>query len=86
MDLVFTIDSTEYLIDVTTIDTNNPFKGFLRDSGLSPSCFPDAASVIVAKKKWDKFRTGGDTVPANFSSAYLRRFPFAKKNRAHDDL
>ena len=39
MDLVFTVDDTEYLVDVTTIDANNPSNGFLRGSGLSPSYF-----------------------------------------------
>ena len=37
MDLVFTIDSTEVLLDVTIIDANNPSNGFLRGSGLAPS-------------------------------------------------
>ena len=36
MDLVFNLDSTEVLVDVTSIDANN---GFLRGSGLSPSYF-----------------------------------------------
>ena len=39
MDLVFTIDTTEILVDVTTIDANNPSNGFLRGSDLSPSYF-----------------------------------------------
>jgi len=56
MDLVFMIDSTEYLVDVITIDANNPSNGFLRGSGLSPAYFPGAASVIAAKRKWDKYR------------------------------
>ena len=51
MDLVFSIGTTEYLVDVTNIDANNPFNGFLRGSGLSPSYFPGAASVIAAKNK-----------------------------------
>ena len=38
MDLVFTIDTTEFLVDVTTIDANNPSNGFLRGSGLAPTC------------------------------------------------
>ena len=56
MDLVFTIGATEFLVDVTTIDANNPSNGFLRGSGLAPSYFPGAASVIKAKNKWDKYR------------------------------
>ena len=56
MDLVFTVDDTDYLVDVTTIDANNPSNGFLRGSGLSPSYFPGTASVIAAKGKWDKYR------------------------------
>ena len=55
MDLVFSIGTTEYLVDVTNIDANNPFNGFLRGSGLSPSYFPGAASVIAAKNKQDKY-------------------------------
>ena len=56
MDLVFNIDATEFLVDVTTIDANNPSNGFLRGSGLSPTYFPGAASVMKAKNKWDKYR------------------------------
>ena len=55
MDLVFTVDDTEYLVDVTTIDANNPSNGFLLGFGLSLSYFPGAASVIAAKGKWDKY-------------------------------
>ena len=46
MDLVFTVDVTEYLVDVTTIDAKNPFNGVLRGSGQAPSYFPCAASVF----------------------------------------
>jgi hypothetical protein len=56
MDLVFTSDSTEFLVDVTTVDANNLSNGFLRGSGLSPTYFPGAAAVIKAKQKWDKYR------------------------------
>ena len=56
MDLVFKIDSTEFLVDVTTIDANNPSNGFLRGSGLAPSYFPGAAAVMKAKHKWEKYR------------------------------
>ena len=56
MDLVFTIDTTEVLLDATTIDANNPSSGFLRGSGLAPSYYPGAASVIAARRKWDRYR------------------------------
>ena len=35
MDLVFTLDNTQILIDVTTIDANNPSNGFIRSAVLS---------------------------------------------------
>lgn len=54
MDLLFNIDSSDVLVDVTTIDASNPSNGFLRGSGLSPSYYPSAATVITAKKKWGK--------------------------------
>ena len=53
---VATIDSTEFLVDVTTVDANNPSNGFLRGSRLSTAYFPGAAAVIRAKHKWDKYR------------------------------
>ena len=56
MDLVFKIDSTEFLVDVTTIDAKNPSNGFLRGSGLAPAYFPGAAAVMKAKHKWDRYR------------------------------
>jgi len=40
-------------VDVTTIDANNLSKGFLRGTA---SYFPVAASVIVARNKWGKYR------------------------------
>jgi len=46
----------EYLVDVTTIDANNPSNGFSVGSILSPSYYPGAASVKAAKRKWDKYR------------------------------
>jgi len=36
MDLVFSIDRTEYLVDVTTIDANNPSNGFSVGPIISP--------------------------------------------------
>ena len=56
MDLVFNIDATEFLVDVTTVDANNPSNEFLCASGPSPTYFPGAASVMKAKDKWDKYR------------------------------
>ena len=56
MDLVFSVDGTEYLVDVTTIDTNNPSNGFTSGSGISSSYYPGATSVIAAKRKWDRYR------------------------------
>ena len=56
MDLVFSVDRTEYRVNVTTIDANNPSNGFTVGSGLSSSYYPGAASVKAAKRKWDKYR------------------------------
>jgi len=56
MDLVFSLDRTEFLVDVTTIDANNPSNGFFVGPTLSPSYYPGAASVKAAKHKWDKYR------------------------------
>ena len=56
MDLVFSVDRTEYLVDVTTIDANNPSNGFTVGSTLSPSYYPGAASAKAAKRKWVKYR------------------------------
>jgi predicted GH43/DUF377 family glycosyl hydrolase len=56
MDLVFTIDSTEFLVDVTTIDANNPSNGFIRGSCLSSVYFPGAAAVIKARQKFSKYK------------------------------
>ena len=56
MDLVFTIDTTEVLVDVTTIDANNPSNGFSRGTGLTSAYYPGAASVIAARRKWDRYR------------------------------
>ena len=61
MDLVLNIDATEFLVDVTTVDANNPSHGFLRGSGLSPAYFPGAAAVTKAKQKWEKYRSLAQT-------------------------
>ena len=55
-DLVFTIDTTEVLVDVTTIDANNPSDGFSRGVGLTSVYYPGAASVIATRRKWDRYR------------------------------
>ena len=46
MDLVVKLDSKNILIDVTTIDANNPSNGFVKDSEILSSYFPGAAAVI----------------------------------------
>lgn len=56
MDLVFSVDGREYLVDVTTFDANNPSNCFISGSGISSSYYPGAASVIAAKLKWDRYR------------------------------
>lgn len=53
IDLVFTIFSSE-VVDVMRIDANNPSNGFLRGSGLFPTCYPGDATVVAAKNKWGK--------------------------------
>ena len=52
---MFNLDNTQILVDVTTIDTNNPPNGFVRTNGLSSIYFPGAASVIAAQKG-EKYR------------------------------
>ena len=53
---VQSVDSTEFLVDVTTIDANNPSNGFSGRSGLTSAIYPEAASVIAARRKWDRYR------------------------------
>ena len=55
MDLVCKVDNKEFLIDVTTIDANNPSNGFVNGSEISPSYFPGAAAAIKAKSKLRKY-------------------------------
>ena len=55
MDLVCKINNKDILIDVTTIDANNPSNGFVNGSGLSLSYFPGAAAAIKAKSKLRKY-------------------------------
>ena len=56
LDLVFSLDNTQILLDVTTIDANDPSNGFVRANELSSGYFPGATSVIAAKTKWGKYR------------------------------
>ena len=55
MDLVVKIDNKDVLIDVTTIDANNPSNGFVKDSKISSSYFPGAAAVMKARSKFRKY-------------------------------
>ena len=56
MDLVVKLSNKDLLIDVTTIDANNPSNGFVKDPEISSSYFPGAAAVIKAKSKFTKYR------------------------------
>ena len=56
MDLVVQINNKDFLIDVTTIDANNPSNGFVKNSELSSSYFPGAAAVIKARQKFSKYK------------------------------
>ena len=51
MGLVISIDNKDILIDVTTIDPNNPSNGFVLGADLSPSYFPGAAAATKARTK-----------------------------------
>ena len=46
MDLVLNINNKDVLIDVTTIDANNPSDGFVLGANLDPSYFPVAGPVL----------------------------------------
>jgi hypothetical protein len=56
MDLVVQLNNKDVLVDVTTIDANNPSNGFIRNSELSMSYFPGAAAVMKARSKFTKYR------------------------------
>ena len=56
MDLVVQLDNKDFLIDVTTIDANNPSNGFVKNNELASSYFPGAAAVIKARSKLSKYR------------------------------
>ena len=55
MDLVCNINDKNFLIDVTTIDANNPSYGFILGADLSLSYFPGAAAAIKARSKLRKY-------------------------------
>ena len=56
MDLVVQLDNKDFLVDVTTIDANNPSNGFVKNSVLSSSYFPGAAAVMKARSKFSKYQ------------------------------
>jgi len=55
MDLVCKVDNKDILIDVTTIDANNPSNGFVNGLEVSHSYFPGAAAANKAKSKLRKY-------------------------------
>ena len=55
MDLVCRVNNKDFLIDVTTIDANNPSDGFVNGSEISLSYFPGAAAANKAKSKLRKY-------------------------------
>ena len=55
MDLVCKVNNKEFLINVTTIDANNPSNGFVNGPEVSLSYFPGAAAAIKAKSKLRKY-------------------------------
>ena len=56
MDLVVRLDNTDVLIDVTTVDSNNPSNGFVKESEITLSYFPGAAAVMKARSKFRKYK------------------------------
>ena len=56
MDLAVQLNNKDFLIDVTTIDANNPFNGFVKNNELASSYFPGAAAVIKARSKFSKYK------------------------------
>jgi len=55
MDLVCKVNNKDILIDVTTIDANNPSNGFVCGADVSQSYFPGAAAAIKARSKLRKY-------------------------------
>ncbi len=56
MDLVVQLNNKDVLIDVTTIDANNPSNGFIKNNELALSYFPGAAAVLKARTKFSKYK------------------------------
>ena len=55
MDLVVKLNGRDILVDVTTVDPNNPSNGFIKDLELTSSYFPGAAAVKKARSKFAKY-------------------------------
>ena len=56
MNLVININNKDVLIDVTTIDANNPSNGFVLGADLAPSySFPGAPAAFKARSKLRKY-------------------------------
>ena len=56
MDLVVNLNERDVLVDVTTVDPNNPSNAFIKDLELTTSYFPGAAAVMKARSKFMKYR------------------------------
>jgi hypothetical protein len=56
MDLVVQLNNKDILVDVTTIDANNPSNGFVKNNQLASSYFPGAAAVLKARTKFSKYK------------------------------
>ena len=52
------LNNKDFLVDVTTIDANNPSNGFIKNNVLARSYFPGAAAVLKATRttKFSKYR------------------------------
>ena len=56
MDLVVQLNNKDVLVDVTTIDANNPSNGFIKNNELARPYFPGAAAVLKARTKFSKYK------------------------------
>ena len=56
MDLLVQLNNKDVLVDVTTIDANNPSNGFIKSNKLTRSSFPGAAAVLKARTKFSKYK------------------------------
>jgi len=56
MDIVVQLNNKDFLVDVTTIDANNPSNGFIKNNVLARSYFPGAVAVLKARTKFSKYR------------------------------